>query len=564
MPDNPSLRAANDSAVIHQISLCVYQAIISIQQYEPELLSEKYRNAPWSDTRYQSAFLLKLEAELSKAQDRDTLIKTVQKFLQVLLIGRCLELPIYSNLLAKIRHMSQSPNNSVMQQAAGANSTNVQDTPNASSADAHTPKAIAILLLDTENLQLDTKTENFLTTVCTYPIQVKIAFANWRHLGKLDAELHERGYDLIHVPAGRDNADGKMIAVGLSIREHYPKAREVLVCSSDKVMTNLCNHLLKTGLNVYRVWRQGENLTISNYKNGKTETYPPKKLPEIPTLVQCITHLQLLIKTEQERTGNQWIKLSRISALFLELHQITISQVVAAHLPGKRARDIFINNPSDFVVHQPPEQSELYVTLFETIAPRSVASNNSNNSAFPTDVRTDIKPLHTINSKEELEQALIGVFGSIKTKSPESKISLSHLGTGFRTVYKKSATEVLKKLGLGSSLSKFLQSCQGLKVQNTGKDEFVELAQNSISTINSQVVLEQVLINLLNSLTNTSHNLPIPIESLGSEFHKQYGVTISAIMKQLKMDGNFLKFLQSCSAFKVENSGKSYRVAIAK
>jgi hypothetical protein len=49
------------------------------------------------------------------------------------------------------------------------------------------------------------------------------------------------------------------------------------------------------------------------------------------------------------------------------------------------------------------------------------------------------------------------------------------LGTGFRAVYNKSATEVLKKLGLGSSLSKFLQSCQGLKVQNTGKDEFVEV-----------------------------------------------------------------------------------------
>ena len=26
-------------------------------------------------------------------------------------------------------------------------------------------------------------------------------------MGKLDVDFHERGYELIHVPAGRDNAD---------------------------------------------------------------------------------------------------------------------------------------------------------------------------------------------------------------------------------------------------------------------------------------------------------------------------------------------------------------------
>ncbi|WP_228371539.1 hypothetical protein [Trichormus azollae] len=55
--------------------------------------------------------------------------------------------------------------------------------------------------------------------------------------------MHERSYDLVHVPAGRDNADGKMIAFGSSIHEVYPHAKEVLVCSSDKVMTNSCKNL---------------------------------------------------------------------------------------------------------------------------------------------------------------------------------------------------------------------------------------------------------------------------------------------------------------------------------
>jgi hypothetical protein len=42
MSDYASVTPANDSAVIHKISLCVYQAILEIQQQQPELLKEKY------------------------------------------------------------------------------------------------------------------------------------------------------------------------------------------------------------------------------------------------------------------------------------------------------------------------------------------------------------------------------------------------------------------------------------------------------------------------------------------------------------------------------------------
>ncbi|HEY9833005.1 MAG TPA: hypothetical protein V6D26_20810 [Stenomitos sp.] len=42
MLDNASVTPANDSAVIHPISLCVYQAILEIQQQQPELLKAKY------------------------------------------------------------------------------------------------------------------------------------------------------------------------------------------------------------------------------------------------------------------------------------------------------------------------------------------------------------------------------------------------------------------------------------------------------------------------------------------------------------------------------------------
>lgn len=91
---------------------------------------------------------------------------------------------------------------------------------------------IAILLLDAENLRLDINAEKFLSHICTYPLQVLIAFANWRNpsMGKQDAELYERGYQLFHVPGGKNSADAQMIAMGASIARHYPDVKEVFVC----------------------------------------------------------------------------------------------------------------------------------------------------------------------------------------------------------------------------------------------------------------------------------------------------------------------------------------------
>jgi DDE superfamily endonuclease len=43
----------------------------------------------------------------------------------------------------------------------------------------------------------------------------------------LDAELYDRGYELIHVPGGANSADGKMIAFGAAILYRYRKVREV-------------------------------------------------------------------------------------------------------------------------------------------------------------------------------------------------------------------------------------------------------------------------------------------------------------------------------------------------
>jgi hypothetical protein len=128
------------------------------------------------------------------------------------------------------------------------------------------PKAaIAILLLDLENIRLDANEEKFLQTCCQHPLQIKIAFANWRSINKtLDAELNDRGYQMIHVPTGKNSADMKMTALGASLFVAYPGVKEVFVCSSDSDLAHLCNTLRLHGLTAYAVRRGSSSLQVIN------------------------------------------------------------------------------------------------------------------------------------------------------------------------------------------------------------------------------------------------------------------------------------------------------------
>lgn len=238
-------------------------------------------------------------------------------------------------------------------------SETAKDTSGATDNALREQGGVAILLLDAENLQFNSETEKFLSSVCNYPIQVKVAFANWCRKGKLDAELHARNYDLIHVPSGRDNADGKMITFGSSINQRFPNAKEVFVCSSDNVMTNLCNHMMQNGLNVFRVVKQGSNLTVLDIQSGQTHVHTV-----LPTIEQFITQIKDIIREEESRTANQWMKLSKISKIFHNKYNIGVNQVVSHHFRGKTAKDIFVEH-AEFAVHHLPEDSETFIALFK-------------------------------------------------------------------------------------------------------------------------------------------------------------------------------------------------------
>ncbi|WP_449420009.1 NYN domain-containing protein [Phormidium nigroviride] len=470
MQDSSSLPVTQKSVIISAISRHICETVVSIQQQHPELIAAKYRKTLWHRAESQSTLKEKLTAGFSQAADARSLLAIAKKYLQILLAPEFVNSPQFSRLFLEI-HQLVSPttqvlpsNNSAFFNLNSSNNNGSQPSP-----------GIAILLLDAENLQIDIETEKLLEGICIYPIQIKVAFANWRSMGKKDAEFHERGYQLIHVPPGKDSADLKMATVGASIFVHYPTAKEILVCSSDQALTHLRNTLQAHGLTVHQVRKQGDYITILNSKTGKTQKYSLVSSPEIPPLKEFISQLKELIKAEQERTENQWVKLSRISELYKENYNLALSQVAAAHLPGTKVRDIFLDYPTEFAIHKTSDSSQTYLTLFDV---NEIAKPLSINSS---PVKKDIvipQSLNEINSIEELEIAIVNIVETLTATSTINYVFVSNVGSEFHRKYAKPITQMIKEFNLGNKFPKFLQSCSSLKLKKTAKGWQVGLVKS--------------------------------------------------------------------------------------
>jgi hypothetical protein len=88
-------------------------------------------------------------------------------------------------------------------------------------------------------------------------------------------------------------------------------------------------------------------------------------------------------------------------------------------------------------------------------------------------------------------------------------------------------------------------------------------SKDSSTKLNSPKELEEMLVNVMKVLQSKSSQQQIPIETLGSEFNKQYRKPVSAIIKRLNRNDSFVEFVQSCSAFNVEKKGTGYQVSLA-
>ncbi|WP_293135900.1 hypothetical protein [Okeania sp. SIO3I5] len=382
MSDNSGLLVTNNSNTINTISHYIYQTIVSIQQQHPEWITPKYRSIPWHYPKYQSTLTNKLTKGLHNVNNPDVLKQKVKNYLQILLTSEFVNSAEYNVLIAEIdKHIypeitlvSSDKITNGLASDLSTNGTKSDKITNGLVSDLSTngtklaESGIAILLLDVENLPLDPETEKILVDICNYPIQIKVAFANWRSMGKKDEEFHQRGYQLIHVPPGKDSADLKMATVGSSIFLNYPKAKEVLVCSSDRGLTHLGTTLQSHGLTVYQVRKYKNQITVLNSQTGESKIYA-LSLPDIPTIHKFIIQLQELIRGETAKIRQPWIKFSRISALYKETYKLNLKDVVANHFPSQKSNHIFINYPAYFALHKPSEKSQTYVSIFHLFTP---------------------------------------------------------------------------------------------------------------------------------------------------------------------------------------------------
>lgn len=434
------------------ISFAVCQAIGEIYQHHPDYLAEKYRSWSWEDSRIQAQFIQRFTATLSQEANLELLKAKLGQYLQKLFSPECFQSLYFQQLDRQVSELLRL----TLFPSVDAVSEKPSPQP-AQPLSTNAPSGIAVLLLDVENLKLDTAAEAFLSTICTCPVQIKVAFANWRTIGKRDAEFHQRGYQMIHVPVGANSADMKMTAIGSSIFLQYPNIQEILVCSSDADLSHLCHMLTTQGLTVYSVSKRGEGLNIKHTATGSITHYSPPPAVEIPSVLETVQCLKTLVKEEQQQTQQQWIKLSKISLLYRQKVGVRIGSVISHYDPTKTVRQFLEDYSSDFVIHQLPEKSEVYVAVFE-VDPTAQAIEQ-----LPAKDGLITTSSSTIRTRRELEASLIEMTTQLIEKSSSSSISLSSLAARFNQQHEP-ITKAMKRLNISGTFPNFVNSLRSLKI----------------------------------------------------------------------------------------------------
>lgn len=460
MSDEITLSPAAEAVKVNLIGHYLAEAIAAISVQHPEWLQPKYQHLPYASDGFKVKLTAKLAAKLGKTARRDDIPIQVIKICSAFLVPGFLVSADFAILMEKIGHFvypeaPQGKNGSKPLVRADDLNGNDLDGVRSNATAAH-GSAIAILLLDAENLQLDAEIEQFLSEICTYPIQIKIAFANWRNMGLKDEDFHRRGYELIHVPAGKDSADVKMATVGSTIFVHYPDAKEVFVCSSDRVLVHLCNTLQTHGFTVYQVRQQGKKITAINSKTGARYVRDSGSPPPIPTADELLAQIKSIITSEQAK-GNYWLKLSALAAAYQNQYQLVLEEVIAHHYPSQDIKQVLADHAA-LVFHQPPSSPELYVTLFKEQVSEVREENNS--LALPAELK--------IESRDDLENVLLAVLVEMKrAAASENYFPISNLATEFRNKYGESISDAIKRLNLNLKFITFLQSCNAFYLKKS-------------------------------------------------------------------------------------------------
>jgi len=194
---------------------------------------------------------------------------------------------------------------------------------------------------------------------------------------------------------------------------------------------------------------------VENRNTGQLSYYSLAMQTSIPSFEGLIQKIEALIKAEQQSITERLSKLAIVSTLFQERYNLTIN--------ANRS-----NNSTGVV-----QQSEIIRIKENSTQSQTVKKPvEFNNSAATT-----LTVVDSINSREELEKALIEIIQALKVNSPKVKLSVAKLGTELRKASGQTPNSIVKKLKLGSNFTKFLQSCPTFQLKKIDKEYEVAIAQ---------------------------------------------------------------------------------------
>ncbi|RZM77258.1 NYN domain-containing protein [Leptolyngbya iicbica] len=433
----------NDPAANHDryeaIAAKLSDALIQIQAAHPDWVQARYRLRSLAANR--AKLVQKFVELLQGAANANVASDQVLELLAKLLEPVVNETQFYQ----QVRHLVATELSSSIVPLREQSLIWQPELELATQSAAKNENAIAILLLDAENIDLNQEAEAWLETHCNYPMTLKFAFGNWKTLGDRDAQLHRRGYQLLHVPKGKNHADDKMTIIGSSILVHFPNIKAAIVGSNDNDLENLRHTLRFQGLDVSLLQRHQQTLKLINCKTKESTTLTLLAATPMPSVEQGIQYCQTYLANAEAPK----ILISQLSSDFSRDLGFPISTFVKHHQLGKTPK-AFFQKSTRFKVTAGHNASQWYVSNCAQFSSENTDTDNSQSQKF------------TIST---LRRVCVGIAKALIQKQSGSAVSIGLLAITFRQQHGQPIKTVLKQLKLGQSLPEFLQTCNGLELR---------------------------------------------------------------------------------------------------
>jgi hypothetical protein len=421
------------SLLCHRISLLMVALLAQVQRAAPQSLRRPL--APLEQLSQRQLLCQKLAQLLQQTPEGVSLQRAVVKILQHWLVSAFFQTAAYRQLLWQIQ-----------QQFEPARSQ------------SNLPP-MAVLLLDADNVPLSADLEAWLAGHCPYPIQLKLAFGNWRKLGRRDLDFHRRDYQLLHVPPGKNGADFKMTALGSLLPRYAGHIKAAIICSSDSDFGTLRQILAAQGLRVYQLRRSPTTLILSDSHSADWITLAVPTEGPMPDLVSGIRFLQAHLAI-----AAQPVELTALCWTFEAHFKVALRTFVQHHRGGANPK-LFLQSRSEFTVALAASSLQIEVSLAAAAAKTAAASSFFSGPEVAV----------------VLENTLVGLLEKLCAQQEIATVPLDRLSAAFYEQFGQSLKRTLAQNSLGSSLPKFFRSCPKLQISWNGQQWMLAAAEADAS-----------------------------------------------------------------------------------